>query len=59
MEIICDGDYKSLDLLLQIYCDIKKTPIDFETANEEEIKVHCLEDLINTEKLWNKFKQII
>jgi len=59
MEIICDGDYKSLDLLLQIYCGIKKTPIDFETASEEEIKKHCLEDLANTEKLWNKFKKII
>jgi len=59
MELICDGDYKSLDLLLQIYCGISKTPIDFETATEEEIKTHCLEDLDNTEILYKKFQQIL
>lgn len=58
MEIICDRDYKSLDLLLQIYLGIKKTPIDFNTASEEEIKTHCLEDLRNEELLYNLFKDI-
>jgi predicted PolB exonuclease-like 3'-5' exonuclease len=59
MELICDKDYKSLDTLLQIYLGIKKTPIDFGAATEEEIKTHCLEDLENTEKLYNKFKKLI
>lgn len=59
MEIICDGDYKSLDLLLQIYCGVKKTPINFETASEDEIKKHCLEDLKNTELLCKKFINIL
>ena len=60
MEILCDyGKWKSLDELLQIYLGISKKPIDFETATEEEIKEHCLEDLKNTEKLYNKFKIII
>lgn len=58
MELICDKEYKSLDLLLQIYCGVKKTPIDFETAKDEEIKAHCIEDLINTEKLYLKFKKL-
>lgn len=59
MEIICDGEYKSLDFLLQVYCGVKKKPIDFETATEDEIKEHCLEDLINTEMLYRKFSKLI
>lgn len=59
MEIICDGDFKSLDFLLQVYCGISKKPIDFENAGEEEIKEHCLEDLVNTELLYDKFKKLI
>ena len=55
-EVICDNDYKSLDELLQIYLGISKKPIDFETASEDEIKEHCLEDIFNTELLYNKFK---
>ena len=58
-EVICDNDYKSLDELLQIYLGISKKPIDFETASEEEIKEHCLEDILNTELLYNKFKLTI
>ncbi len=50
------GKYKTLDTMLQIYCGIEKTPINFNTASNDEIKKHCLEDLINTEKLYNKFK---
>jgi len=50
------GANKSLDKYLQIYLGFKKTPIDFETASEKEIKLHCLEDLENTEKLYLKFK---
>ncbi len=60
MEVIGDyGQYKSLDELLQIYLGISKKPIDFETATEKEIKEHCLEDLVNTELLYNKFNKII
>lgn len=59
MELICDREFKSLDTLLQIYCGVKKTPINFDTAKEEEIKAHCLEDLKNTELLYEKFKKLI
>lgn len=59
MEIICDGEFKSLDLLLQIYLGISKKPINFETATEDEIKEHCLEDIVNTEKLYKIFIKII
>jgi predicted PolB exonuclease-like 3'-5' exonuclease len=48
--------YKSLNTLIQIYLGISKTPVDFKTASDEEIKVHCLEDLANTAKVFNKFK---
>lgn len=58
MEMICDGAYKSLDLLLKIYLGVSKTPIDFDTATEDEIKEHNLEDLENTEMLYNKFKKL-
>ena len=58
-EVICDNEYKSLDTLLQVYCGVSKKPINFETASEEEIKIHCREDLVNSEKLYNKFKKII
>jgi len=58
-ELICNNEYKSLDLLLQIYCGVKKTPIDFEKDSEEKIKAHCLEDIYHTELLYNKFKKII
>jgi len=50
------GNFKSLDIMLQIYLGISKKPVDFDTASEAEIKEHCLEDLINTEKLFNLFK---
>ena len=60
MEILCDyGKWKSLDELLQIYLGISKKPIDFETATEEEIKEHCLDDLYQTEMLYNKFNKLI
>lgn len=52
------GNYKSLDKYLQIYLGIAKTEIDFETADDEEIRKHCLEDLENTEKLFQKFKPL-
>ena len=58
-EVICDNTYKSLDELLQIYLGISKKPIDFNIASEKEIKEHCLEDIINSELLYNKFKLII
>lgn len=55
LEIGEYGKYKSLDTLLQIYCDVAKTPIDFDTADDDEIRSHCLEDLSNSELLYNKF----
>jgi len=56
MEFISDGrDYKSLDEYLQIYLGIRKTPIDFSTCSEEELRAHCLEDVENTAKLYKLF----
>lgn len=52
------NNYKSLDKYLQIYLGIAKTPIDFDEADDDEIKRHCLEDLANTEKLFLKFKPL-
>lgn len=49
------NNYKSLDMYLQIYLGISKKPVDFKTATDEEIKEHCLEDIENTAKLFNKF----
>lgn len=46
------GANKSLDAYLQIYLGIAKKPIDFETATEQEIIDHCIEDVENTEKLY-------
>ena len=57
-EVGAYGQYKSLDMMLQIYCGISKTPIDFDTASDEEVKKHCLEDIDNTEKLYMKFEQL-
>ena len=59
MEIIGDGEFKSLDTYLQIYLDIKKKEIDFNTCTDDELREHCVEDLENTEKLYNLFKLII
>lgn len=58
MEIIGEYDFKSLDAYLQIYLGIKKTEIDFDIATDDEIKAHCVEDIINTEQLFNKFRPI-
>lgn len=52
------GKNKSLDKYLQIYLGIKKTPIDFATASEEEVRQHNIEDLRNTELLYEKFKPL-
>lgn len=52
------GNYKSLDKYLQIYLGISKKPIDFAVATEAEIREHCLEDLENTAKLFNKFSPL-
>lgn len=58
LELGAYGQFKSLDTMLQIYCDISKTPVDFDTAGDEEIKEHCLEDLDNTDKLYYKFERL-
>jgi len=52
------NNYKSLDKYIQIYLGIAKEPIDFETATDEEIKIHCLADLDQTAQLFNKFKRL-
>uniref|UniRef100_A0A6H1ZS55 Putative DNA polymerase n=1 Tax=viral metagenome TaxID=1070528 RepID=A0A6H1ZS55_9ZZZZ len=52
------GKNKSLDKYLQIYLGVAKKDIDFETAGVDEIKEHCLEDLLNSEKLFKKFKKL-
>ena len=57
MEFISNGaDWKSLDEYLQIYLGVKKTPIDFATATQEELEKHCLEDVENTYKLYKLFE---
>lgn len=58
MEAISNGKFKSLDEYAQIYLGREKTPIDFESADDKEIKKHCLEDLDITEQLFNKFEPL-
>ena len=58
-QIACNSNYKSLDVYLQIYLGIKKTPIDFNSCSEDELKAHCLEDVENTYKLYQLFKNLI
>lgn len=59
MEVIGDfAKYKSLDEYLQIYLDVKKKEIDFDNCTDAELEEHCLEDLVNTEKLYKKFKPL-
>jgi hypothetical protein len=56
------GQNKSLDMYLQIYLGIAKKEIDFATCTDTELTDHCLEDLENTEKmfeLWNNYLQIV
>lgn len=60
MEFISNGaDWKSLDEYLQIYLGVKKTPIDFATATQEELEKHCTEDVENTYKLYKLFERSI
>lgn len=60
MEVLGEyGKYKSLDTYLQIYLGIKKKDIDFATCTDEELREHCLEDISNTKKLYNLFKDLI
>ena len=60
MEVISyQASWKSLDELLKIYLGISKTPIDFETASEDEIIAHCEEDCENTYKLFKLFEKLI
>jgi len=50
------GQNKSLDAYLQIYVGAKKKPIDFATCTDEELRDHCIEDLVNTEKFFLKLR---
>lgn len=58
MEELGQGDFRSLDEYMQIYLGESKTPIDFENASDQEIKDHCLEDVINTHKLFQRFQRL-
>ena len=51
--------FRSLDELLQIYLQISKKEIDFKTCTDQELINHCLEDIKNTELLFNKLKPIL
>jgi hypothetical protein len=53
------GNTKSLDKYLQIYLGVKKKPVDFATATEQEIREHNIEDLINSELLYRKFEKFL
>lgn len=59
MELLADGDYKSLDLYCQVYLGESKEEINFETCSQEELEKHCLEDVEKTAKLFNKFNKLI
>ena len=60
MEVIGQyGDFKSLDKYMQIYLGIKKTPIDFMTCTDEELKEHCIDDVTNLEALYKLFNPIV
>ena len=60
MELLGDyGSYKKMDTYLQIYLGIAKKEIDFATCADEELKEHCREDLVNSELLYDKFKELI
>ena len=58
MELLCFGNYMSLDKLAQIYLGERKEEIDFETVSKAELEQHCIADLELTEKLYEKFEQI-
>jgi hypothetical protein len=49
--------YSKLDEYLQIFLGIEKTPIDFQTCTDEELRAHAIEDVVNTEKLFLLFKE--
>ena len=60
MEVLGEyGKYKSLDTYLQIYLGVAKKEIDFLTCTDEELEDHCIEDIENTAKLYNLFKDLI
>jgi len=58
LEVLGNGEYKSLDLYSQIYLNWPKKPIDFETCSMEELHAHCIDDVEQSSKLYNKFKEI-
>lgn len=58
-ELGAFGKYKSLDKMLQIYLGISKKPIDFQTCTREELADHAIEDVVNEEKLFKKFRRLL
>lgn len=53
---------KKLDTYLQIYLDIQKETAGndfFETCTDDELRQHCLDDLVLTEKLFLKFSFLL
>ena len=59
MDLIGDGNWRSLDTYAQIYLGKSKVEIDFLTCTDEELREHCLLDLQLTEDLFNYFNPII
>jgi len=60
MKSLCGyGEWKSLDLLSQVYLGKKKEPIDFMTCTDKELASHNEEDLRLLEALYDKFKFIM
>ena len=58
VELCGYKEFMSLDTMLRIYCGVEKTTKDnsfFETATDEELKVHCMDDISQTAMLYEKF----
>lgn len=55
------GKSKSLDTYMRIYLGIQKETLGdefFRNATDEELKKHCLQDLVYTEELYKKFEPL-
>jgi len=60
MDTLCGyGEWKSLDLMAQVYLGTAKEPIDFLTCSDEELTKHNQIDLEILEQLYQKFSKFI
>lgn len=59
IELIGDGEYKSLDKYSSIYLNWPKKEIDFETCSQEELEAHCVDDVEMSAKMFDLFKILI